>query len=63
MQFAFAAIGHTGIFIVFAVLAVAYMKATGAEALLAKAFEGREVRMIVLAALLGRACRRFVRAR
>ncbi len=40
-------------FIVFAVLAVAYMKATGAETLLAKAFEGREVRMIFLAALLG----------
>jgi len=53
VQFAISALGHTGIFIVFAVLAVAYMKASGAEALLAKAFEGREVRMIVLAALLG----------
>jgi uncharacterized membrane protein YraQ (UPF0718 family) len=53
LSFASEAITHTGIFIVFAVLAVAYMKATGAEALLAKAFEGREVRMIFLAVLLG----------
>ncbi|MGJ8585795.1 MAG: permease [Marinosulfonomonas sp.] len=44
---------HTGVFIVFAVLAVAYLKATGAEALLARAFEGREVRMIFLAAAMG----------
>ncbi|MFW2589208.1 permease [Sagittula sp. SSi028] len=40
-------------FILFAVLAVAYLKATGAETLLAKAFEGNETRMIVFAALLG----------
>ena len=53
LTFAGNAIAHTGVFIAFAVLAVAYMKATGAEALLAKAFEGREVRMILLAALLG----------
>ncbi len=53
IEFAGGAIGHTGIFIIFAVLAVAYMKATGAENLLARAFEGREVRMIVLAALMG----------
>ncbi len=43
----------TGAFIAFAVPAVGYLKATGAEALLAKAFEGREVRMIFMAALLG----------
>ena len=53
VSFAGSAIAHTGLFIVFAVLAVAYMKATGAEALLARAFEGREARMIMLAALLG----------
>ena len=53
LGFAGGAIAHTGVFIVFAVLAVAYMKATGAENLLARAFEGREVRMIVLAALMG----------
>jgi uncharacterized protein len=53
VRFAVGALGHTGIFIVFAVLAVGYLKATGSEALLARAFEGRQVRMIVLAALLG----------
>ncbi len=51
--FAVEALGGTAPFIVFAVLAVAYMKATGAENLLAKAFEGRETHMIVMAALLG----------
>lgn len=50
---AVSSLGHTGIFITFAVLAVGYLKASGAEALLAKAFEGREVRMIAMAALLG----------
>ncbi|WP_319531860.1 permease [uncultured Cohaesibacter sp.] len=39
--------------IVFAVLLVAYLKAAGAEALVAKAFKGKEVRMVFLAALLG----------
>ncbi len=53
VRFALGALGHTGIFIAFAVLAVGYLKATGAEALLAKAFEGRELRMIGMAALLG----------
>lgn len=51
--FAGQAILHTGIFIIFAVLAVGYLKASGAETILAKAFEGREVRMIVMASLLG----------
>lgn len=40
-------------FLLFAVLAVAYMKASGAETLLSRAFEGRETRMIAMAALLG----------
>ncbi len=53
IRFALGALGHTGVFIVFAVLAVGYLKASGADALLAKAFEGRERRMIVMAALLG----------
>ena len=53
VQFAGNAILQTGVFIVFAVLAVGYLKATGAETLLAKAFEGRETRMILFAALLG----------
>ncbi|MBY6164030.1 permease [Mameliella alba] len=53
LRFAADALLGTAPFILFAVLAVAYMKATGAETLLAKAFEGRETRMIVFAALLG----------
>ncbi|QGX97352.1 permease [Roseovarius faecimaris] len=53
ITFGTAALLHTAPFIVFAVLAVAYLKATGAETLLARAFEGRQARMIVLAALLG----------
>ncbi|KAA2314164.1 permease [Pseudooceanicola sediminis] len=40
-------------FIVFAVCAIGYLKASGAEVVLARAFEGREARMIVMAALLG----------
>ena len=53
IEFALKALLHTAPFIVFAVLAVAYMKATGAETLLAKAFEGNQIRMVVFAALLG----------
>jgi uncharacterized membrane protein YraQ (UPF0718 family) len=51
--FAAKALAGTMPFIVFAVLAIAYLKATGAENLLAKAFEGNPARMIVMAALLG----------
>lgn len=51
--FAGQALLGTAPFILFAVLAVALLKATGAENLLAKAFEGNPARMIVLAALLG----------
>ncbi|MEO1552053.1 MAG: permease, partial [Pseudomonadota bacterium] len=47
------ALGQTAIFIAFAIAAVAYMKASGAETLLAKAFTGAPVRMIVLGALAG----------
>lgn len=53
VTFAAGALLHTGGFIVFAVLAVAWLKATGAETLLARAFEGRETRMIVMAAAFG----------
>ncbi|UWP99220.1 permease [Aliiroseovarius crassostreae] len=53
LTFAFGALAHTAPFILFAILAVAYLKATNAETLLARAFEGRETRMIVLAALFG----------
>lgn len=44
---------HTAPFILFAVFAIGFLKATGAETLLAKAFVGRETRMIVLAAFVG----------
>ena len=47
------AILHTGMFIAGAVLAVAWLRATGAEALLSRAFTGRETRMILLGALVG----------
>ena len=40
-------------FIAAAVLLIAYLKATGTTALVARAFEGRETRMIFLAALVG----------
>ena len=47
--FAAKALLGTAPFILFAVLAVAYLKASGAETLLAKAFEGNTARMIVMA--------------
>jgi uncharacterized membrane protein YraQ (UPF0718 family) len=50
---ALGALAQTGVFIAFAVLAIGYLKATGAETLIARAFEGREARMIALAALAG----------
>ncbi|WP_425049866.1 permease [Psychromarinibacter sp. S121] len=53
LTFAGSAIAETGIFIIVAITLVAYVKAAGAETLLAKAFEGSPVRMIVLAAVLG----------
>ncbi|WP_300058555.1 permease [uncultured Roseobacter sp.] len=51
--FAANALLHTAPFILFAVGAVAYLKASGAETLLARAFSGNPARMIVMAALLG----------
>ena len=53
LKFAAGAIGHTAIFIAFAVLAIGYLKASGAESLLAEAFKGQETRMIFFAAALG----------
>lgn len=53
LGFTLGAMSTTAPFIIFAVLAVAYLKATGAETLLARAFQGAQVRMIILAALLG----------
>lgn len=53
ITFAAGALGNTAPFIAFAVLAVAWLKATGAETLLARAFEGSKPRMVVIAALMG----------
>ncbi|UOA26115.1 permease [Pseudosulfitobacter sp. DSM 107133] len=53
VRFAAQALLNTAPFILFAVMAVAYLKASGAETILAKAFEGNTARMIVMAALLG----------
>jgi len=50
---ALASLSGTLPFIAFAVLAVASLKATGAEGLVAQAFRGRELRMIFVAALVG----------
>ena len=46
-------LAHTAPYMLFAVLLIAGLKATGAETLVAHAFKGRENRMIVLAALIG----------
>ena len=50
---ALGAFGGTLPYIAFAVVLIAGLKATGAETLVARAFEGRETRMIVFAALIG----------
>ena len=53
LRFAGGAILHTGMFIAGAVLAVAWLRATGAASLLSRAFTGRESRMILFGALVG----------
>lgn len=53
LTFALKALQKTAPYVIFAVVAVAYVKASGAESIVAKAFVGREVRMIVLAAAVG----------
>ena len=52
-SFAFKAFVGTLPYIIIAVIMIAWLKAAGAEAYVARAFEGRETRMIVYAALLG----------
>ncbi len=44
---------HTSMFIAFAVFLIAYLKATGAESVVGKAFQGNEYRMIIFASLVG----------
>mgnify|MGYP003713376501 FL=1 len=53
VRFALAALAGTLPFILVAVLMIACLKASGAEALIARAFDGREGRAIVMAALFG----------
>ncbi len=53
LGFAARALAGTAPYIIFAVLLIAWMKAAGAEHTLARAFEGREGQMIVMAALFG----------
>lgn len=53
LRTAIGALGGTLPYITIAVLLIAYLKASGAEGVVARAFEGRETRMIVLAALFG----------
>lgn len=53
IKFALSALASTAPFILFAVLVLAYVKASGAESTIAKAFVGRETQMIFLAAVVG----------
>lgn len=53
IRFALAALLHTLPYVLFACLLIGAMAASGAQGVIAKAFEGRETRMIVLAALFG----------
>ncbi len=53
VKFTAEALGGTGIYIGFAVIMVAYLKATGAEGVVAQAFKGNQVRMVIFAALVG----------
>ncbi len=53
LKFTVQNIAYTGIFITFAVLLVAYLRASGAEALVASAFQGNQLRMVILASMVG----------
>ena len=53
VRFATSALANTAPYIAFAVLMLAYLKATGAEVMVARAFRGRETRMIFFAAIFG----------
>lgn len=53
LAFAMKAFMGTLPYILFAVALISYLKAAGAEGMIAKAFEGREVSMIFMAALFG----------
>ncbi|OUS04544.1 permease [Rhodobacterales bacterium 52_120_T64] len=53
INIAIRALAGTAPYILFAVVTIAYLSASGAEAIIANVFKGREYRMIVLAALVG----------
>lgn len=53
LQFTAESILSTGVFITFAVLTVAYLRATGAETIVSEAFKGNEIRMIFMASMVG----------
>ena len=53
ITFALKALINTSPYIAFAILMLAFLKATGAETMVARAFQGREIRMIFFAAFLG----------
>jgi len=46
-------LAHTGVFILFAVLLIALLRATGAETIIGRAFQGNEFQMVFLASLVG----------
>ncbi|GHA45600.1 hypothetical protein GCM10008927_08230 [Amylibacter ulvae] len=46
-------LSSTAPFILFAVFLIAFLRATGAEAIVGKAFQGNPVRMVILAAMVG----------
>ncbi|KAB7613826.1 permease [Amylibacter sp. SFDW26] len=53
VQFTIKNLGYTGIFITFAVFLVSYLRASGAETLVASAFQGNQFKMIILASMVG----------
>jgi len=53
LQFAGNAVLHTAPYMLIAIFAIGFLKATGAENLVATAFQGNELRMIVVASLVG----------
>ena len=53
LNIAIHALASTAPYILFAVITIAYLSASGAEAIIANVFKGREYRMIILAALVG----------
>jgi hypothetical protein len=53
ITFTITALLSTAPFLIFAILAIGLLKATGSETVVARAFDGREKRMIVLASFIG----------